>query len=90
MWESVNQLPIFAINMEICRYHIYMASNKQYNKLLNSGWLLLLFAMAATNVYAQRRTRVFGVIKDDQGAPIELASVRAVGQNALTFTNLKG
>lgn len=67
-----------------------MASNKQYNKILNSVWLLLLFAMAATNVYAQRRTRVFGVIKDDQGAPIELASVRAVGQNALTFTNLKG
>ncbi len=39
---------------------------------------------------AQQRTRIFGVIKDDQGAPIELATVRVTGQNALTVSNLKG
>lgn len=39
---------------------------------------------------AQQCTRIFGVIKDDQGAPIELATVRVTGQNALTVSNLKG
>ena len=51
--------------------------------------LLLLF-VAALQLHAQNRTKVFGIIKDEQGTPIELASVRVMGQNALTFTNLKG
>ena len=40
--------------------------------------------------HAQKRTRVFGTIKDTDGAPIELASVRALVHAALTVTNLKG
>lgn len=51
--------------------------------------LLLLF-VAALQLHAQNRTKVFGIIKDEQGTPIELASIRVMGQNALTFTNLKG
>ena len=51
--------------------------------------LLLLFSLCV-EAAAQRRTRIFGTVKDNDGAPIELASVRAMGQTALTLTNLKG
>ena len=51
--------------------------------------LFLLFGVGIDSAYAQR-SRIFGTIKDDEGAPIELATVRVVGQNALTHTNLKG
>ena len=53
---------------------------------------LLLIAASLYSVgeaYAQR-TKIFGTIKDDDGAPIELATVRITGQNALTHSNLKG
>ena len=39
---------------------------------------------------AQQRCRIFGTIKDETGAPIELATVRVLGQNKLTTANLKG
>lgn len=50
--------------------------------------LLLLLQLPATLI-AQTRCRLFGTIRDDQGAPIELASVRVQGQGA-TVTNLRG
>ena len=61
------------------------------NKYISYPFILcLLFLVGISSAYAQKRTRIFGTIKDTEGAPIELASVRALGQNALTVTNLKG
>ncbi len=52
--------------------------------------LLLLSAWVALPVEAQRRARIFGQVKDDTGAPIELATVRVASQNVMTLTNLRG
>ncbi|MCI7050641.1 MAG: TonB-dependent receptor, partial [Bacteroidales bacterium] len=52
--------------------------------------LLLLSWSWSGDLLAQQRTRIFGTVKDDTGQPIELATVRVTGQNALTMTNLKG
>lgn len=61
------------------------------NKYISYPFILcLLFLVGINSAYAQKRTRIFGTIKDTEGAPIELASVRALGQSALTVTNLKG
>lgn len=54
------------------------------------GLLLLLLALLAQGAAAQRRTRIYGVVKDDAGEPLELASVRISAQKVLTVTNLKG
>lgn len=47
-------------------------------------------ALSAADAAAQQRTRVFGIIRDDTGEPIELANVSCMAQAALTVTNLKG
>lgn len=61
------------------------------NKYISYSFILcLLLLVGISSAYAQKRTRIFGTIKDTEGAPIELASVRALGQSALTVTNLKG
>lgn len=52
--------------------------------------LLLLSVWVALPVEAQRRARIFGQVKDDTGAPIELATVRVSSQNVMTLTNLRG
>lgn len=52
--------------------------------------LTVLLLLLPAGLQAQQRTRIFGVIKDDQGAPVELATIRVTGQNALTVSNLKG
>lgn len=52
--------------------------------------LAVLLLLLPVGLQAQQRTRIFGVIKDDQGAPVELATIRVTGQNALTVSNLKG
>lgn len=39
---------------------------------------------------AQQRCRIFGMLKDEEGSPLELATVRVKGQTAVTTTNLKG
>ena len=52
--------------------------------------LLLLSWSWSGDLLAQQHTRIFGTVKDDTGQPIELATVRVTGQNALTMTNLKG
>lgn len=55
--------------------------------------LLLLIYIAAgmiSIVSAQKRTRVFGIVNDEEGNPIELATVRCQEQNVMTLTNLKG
>lgn len=54
------------------------------------GLCVLWFAMLPQLLPAQWRTRLFGTVKDDVGQPIELATVRVTGQNAMTLTNLKG
>lgn len=51
--------------------------------------LLLLLLSIVTEATAQR-CRVFGVVKDQNGAPIELANVRILGTSIGTSCNLKG
>lgn len=55
-------------------------------------YILTTFALwlCSFTAGAQRTTRVFGTIKDNEGNPIELASIRVSGQTTLTFSNLKG
>ncbi|MGM9688114.1 MAG: carboxypeptidase regulatory-like domain-containing protein [Alloprevotella sp.] len=59
-------------------------------KLLKRGLCGLWLGLLPQLLPAQSRTRLFGTVKDDVGQPIELATVRVTGQNALTLTNLKG
>ena len=61
-----------------------------FRKNLTFLCLLLLSWIGSGSLLAQQRTRIFGMVKDDTGQPIELATVRVTGQNALTMTNLKG
>ena len=42
------------------------------------------------NTAAQKRSRIFGTVRDDRGDPIELANVRIQAQGVRTVTNLKG
>lgn len=51
--------------------------------------LLLLLLSIVTEATAQR-CRIFGVVKDQNGAPIELANVRILGTSIGTSCNLKG
>lgn len=50
----------------------------------------LFLCAGALSALAQRQSRIFGIVRDDKGDPIELASVRVNGQNAFALTNLKG
>ena len=50
-------------------------------------YILLLLPLLS---YGQTRTRVFGKVVDENGQPIELATVQVKSQNVLTLTNLKG
>lgn len=50
---------------------------------------LLLFLTLCIEATAQR-CRLFGIVKDQDGAPIELANVRVLGTAVGTSTNLKG
>ena len=52
------------------------------------GLLLLVFLLPSAA--SAQRCRVYGVVKDAAGAPVELASVHVQGQTARTVTNLKG
>lgn len=52
--------------------------------------IFTLFVLLAGTVAAQKRCRVFGIVKDDQGAPIELAAVRVLGTANAVTTNLSG
>lgn len=64
---------------------------KQYVSIAVRRWLCVsLVIVLSLPSIAQRRTRIFGLVRDDQGSPIELASVRIANQSILTFTNLKG
>ncbi len=52
--------------------------------------LLLFLALLPALGMGQRLCRLFGTIRDDQGNPIEMASVRVTGQSAFCLSNLKG
>ena len=67
-----------------------MTSTKNQLNYIIATFIIIFGSVANLQCFAQHRTRVFGTIKDTDGAPIELATVRAIGQTALTFTNLKG
>lgn len=51
--------------------------------------LSIFFLLLAISSSAQR-TKIFGLVKDDDGQPLELANVRILGTSILTSTNLKG
>lgn len=55
-------------------------------RLLPILLLIISFTMEAT----AQRCRVFGVVKDQDGQPIELANVRILGTSVGTSCNLKG
>lgn len=77
IWYNISiVLPLSEDMKQIIRNQVYI--------------FIVLFGMFSQNVMSQQRTRIFGVVKDEQGTPIELASVRVSGQNALVLTNLKG
>ena len=53
--------------------------------------LLLLSLLLALPLAAQnRRTRVFGIVKDSEGKPIELATIKGKAQGVMAHANLKG
>lgn len=52
--------------------------------------ILCLFFCLALSVLAQKRSRIFGTLRDESGNPIELATVQVKGQGVLTVSNLKG
>lgn len=52
--------------------------------------LILLLLLLSVNMMAQKRCRVFGMVKDESGAPIELAAVRVLGSVNAVTTNLQG
>ena len=53
---------------------------------------MLLFFLCAllSEAAAQGRVRVFGMVRDQEGNTLELATVRVAGTTAITTTNLKG
>ena len=53
-------------------------------------FFILLLAMLPLTLAGQNRTRIFGTISDQMGAPLPLASVRVVGTAITTVSNLQG
>lgn len=62
----------------------------QYNKVCCRLLLIGLLMSVTVGAIAQQRCRIFGMLKDEEGSPLELATVRVKGQTAVTTTNLKG
>lgn len=52
--------------------------------------IILLFICTATTITAQNDVTIAGVVTDDNGAPVEFATVHVENQVAGTMTNLKG
>ena len=77
-------------NTQFFTFTTCMTSTKNHLNYIIATFIIIFGSVANLQCFAQHRTRVFGTIKDTDGAPIELATVRAIGQTALTFTNLKG
>ena len=50
---------------------------------------LMLLVLGTASGWAQR-VKIFGTVRDQQGAPVELASVRIQGTSIITATDLKG
>lgn len=58
---------------------------------MTSKFLLSFLVLGVgTSAFAQRACRVFGTIRDSEGQPIALASVRVAGKPLLTVANIKG
>ena len=52
--------------------------------------MLCLFFCLTLSVLAQKRSRIFGTLRDESGNPIELATIQVKGQGVLTVSNLHG
>ncbi len=58
---------------------------------MTSKFLLSFLVLGVgTSAFAQRACRVFGTIRDSEGQPIALATVRVAGKPLLTVANIKG
>lgn len=57
---------------------------------MSRSLLTLLILLLSLPCAAQKRCRIFGTLRDDQGKAIELASVRVQKQGVGTVTNLSG
>lgn len=62
----------------------------QHNKIYCRLWLIGLLLSVTVGATAQQRCRIFGMLKDEEGSPLELVTVRVKGQTSVTTTNLKG
>ncbi|MBQ5835803.1 MAG: carboxypeptidase-like regulatory domain-containing protein [Bacteroidaceae bacterium] len=52
--------------------------------------LSVLLFLLVLPLSAQQRSRIFGMVTDEKGSPVELANVRVQGTAQGTVTNLKG
>lgn len=57
---------------------------------LNRFCIMLVALFIAMTGMAQKRSRIFGFVKDFSGNPIELATIRILNQNVSTVTTLSG
>lgn len=60
------------------------------NKLIRRTIGGLLLCLSITLAWSQQKIRVYGYVIDREEKPIELASIKVVGQAMGTLTNLKG
>ena len=51
--------------------------------------LATLMPLSISTTWAQSRTRIFGIVKDEKGSPVELATVRVTGQVPSLLPTLK-
>ena len=70
----------YTIQPPLCRFR----NSMKQRYILSIFFLLLAISSSA------QRTKIFGLVKDDDGQPLELANVRILGTSILTSTNLKG
>lgn len=68
----------------LCNIHI----NKHI--LSKCVLVILLFIVSSATIIAQKRSRIFGSIKDENGNAVELATIQVKNQGVLTVSNLNG
>ena len=69
----------YTIQPPLCRFR----NSMKQRYILSIFFLLLAISSSA------QRTKIFGLVKDDDGQPLELANVRILGTSILTSTNLR-
>lgn len=78
-----------AIKMSLLRFLIVMSKNLFSRNMVICGVVMLLLFLCSNNVGAQDVV-LHGKVLDDQGNPVELATVSCLKQGKVTMTNMKG